>query len=311
MSLEPGQLAALRGIAGIEGLSLSRTLRVPSDFGELGLRAAAPGPDGWGLQVVRGGMGALEDERISDAIAISEPLAYRLDTGVGQRLSLATPDGPHSFTVAAVFRDYNAGGSGVLIALAAYRQYWRDSNLSGIGVHLVDDDDEPAVKSAIGALLPGAPESGIRSSAAIEEISMRIFDRTFQITEVLRFLAGLIAFLGVLSAMLAIQLERGRELAILRGLGFGPRGLAIQVLAQTGLLGLCAGLAALPLGAGLAAVLVHVINRRSFGWTMELGLAAEPLGMGVGLAVAAALLAGIYPAWRSARTGLEAALRDE
>ena len=65
------------------------------------------------------------------------------------------------------------------------------------------------------------------------------------------------------------------------------------------------------IGIVLATLLVHVINRRSFGWTMDFVLAPGALAMGLALAVVAALLAGIYPALRTARIGLGGALREE
>jgi putative ABC transport system permease protein len=114
-----------------------------------------------------------------------------------------------------------------------------------------------------------------------------------------------------LSALLSIELERSRELAILRSLGFAPRELVTTLLAQTGLLGAAAGLAAVPIGIVLATLLVHVINRRSFGWTMDLTLAPGALVEGLALAVVAALLAGVYPAIRAIRMGLGGALREE
>ena len=83
------------------------------------------------------------------------------------------------------------------------------------------------------------------------------------------------------------------------------------LLTQTGLLGLAAGLAAVPIGTALALLLVHVINRRSFGWTMDFVLTPQALTSGVALAVIAALLAGLYPAWRAGRIELGAALRED
>ncbi len=83
------------------------------------------------------------------------------------------------------------------------------------------------------------------------------------------------------------------------------------VTAQSGLMGLAAGLLALPFGAVMAAVMVHVVNRRSFGWTLQMRLPAATFGQAVVIAVAAALLAGIYPAWRMARTEPATALREE
>jgi len=65
------------------------------------------------------------------------------------------------------------------------------------------------------------------------------------------------------------------------------------------------------LGIGLALVLIRVINRRAFGWSIETVIPVEVLLQAVGLAVLAALAAGIYPAWRMSRTPPAPALREE
>jgi putative ABC transport system permease protein len=77
------------------------------------------------------------------------------------------------------------------------------------------------------------------------------------------------------------------------------------------LLGLLAGLFAMPLGIGLAAILVYVINQRSFGWTLQLAVTPGVLGQAMLLAMVAAALAGLYPAWRMARANPALALREE
>jgi putative ABC transport system permease protein len=138
-----------------------------------------------------------------------------------------------------------------------------------------------------------------------------IFDRTFAITGVLRTLSVAVAFVGMLAALMALQLERTREIGVLRTLGLTPRQVWGLVTAQTGIIGLLSGVWAVPSGLLLAAVLVFVINRRSFGWTMGLDPSPGILLQGVALAVLAALLAGLYPAWRMARGEPAGALRDE
>ena len=90
-----------------------------------------------------------------------------------------------------------------------------------------------------------------------------------------------------------------------------PRQIGTLALTQTGLLGLIAGLLAIPLGIVMAALLVFVINQRSFGWSMGLTVEPVPLLLGVALAATAALLAGVYPAARAGRSSVAAALRDE
>jgi putative ABC transport system permease protein len=159
-----------------------------------------------------------------------------------------------------------------------------------------------------------AAARGVLQLAARDKLraaSMRIFERTFTITEVLRWLAGLVAFFGILSALLALELERTREFGVLRAIGFTPSQLRRLVLTQTGILGLVAGLIAIPLGVTLAALLVFVINERAFGWSMAFVISPRILAGGILLALAAALAAGIAPAVRMPRVPLAAALREE
>ena len=85
----------------------------------------------------------------------------------------------------------------------------------------------------------------------------------------LRWLATLVAFVGVLSALMALTLEREREVAVLRAQGMTGREVWGLVEFQTGAIGLLAGLLALPLGLAMALALIHVVNRRAFGWTMH------------------------------------------
>jgi putative ABC transport system permease protein len=138
-----------------------------------------------------------------------------------------------------------------------------------------------------------------------------VFDRTFTITRTLRLIALLVAFTGVIGALLALALERRREIAILRATGMLPRQVAALVVLQTGLMGLLAGVLALPIGFVIAWLLVHVINRRSFGWSVDFVVAASPLQEAVGIALLAALLAGLGPARSMSRMNTAEALREE
>ncbi|HEY8452406.1 MAG TPA: FtsX-like permease family protein [Natronosporangium sp.] len=300
-------LVALPGVAGV---SLTRALVLQTELGELTVRAHARGPRGWGLEIVAGGEQALDALARGDGVVVSEPLAFKRGLAPGDELSLPTPLGTERFPVVGVFRDYDTSGNSVVMALALYRERWGDHTVTGAGLHLAPDADRDALERAL-AELGKQRALRWRSSEAIEALSLAVFDRTFEITEVLRVLAAAVAFLGVLSSLLSIELERAREHAVLRSLGFAPRELAGLVVTQTGLLGAAAGLAAVPLGGVLAALLVHVINRRSFGWTMDFVVVPGPIVAGVALAVGAALLAGLYPAARIARGELARALREE
>ncbi|HEY9183308.1 MAG TPA: FtsX-like permease family protein [Gammaproteobacteria bacterium] len=306
--VESQQLAA---IPGVEGLALTRARMLPTPRGDLAIRAVAPGDRGFGLTVVAGDPEvAVTELAAGRAVLASERLLLARGLVVGDQLELPTPSGSVRLPVAGAFRDFNTGEPSVVVALARYRREWQDAELTGIGLDVAAGVDVASVEAAVRSLLPSR-EARVRSSAGIKRVSLEIFDRTFKVTEVLRILAGIVAFLGILSALLAIELERARELSVLRTIGFTPRSLGATLLTQTGLLGFAAGLAAVPIGTVLALLLVEVINRRSFGWSMDFVVTPGALGSGLLLAIAAALLAGIYPSWRASRIELGSALREE
>jgi putative ABC transport system permease protein len=307
---ELGASGALIAIAGVEGLTLSQNRVVPTPRGDVAIRAVQPGRRGFGLAIVAGDADeALAQLAAGRAVVASERLLFARSLDVGDELTLAAPTGSPQLPIAAAFRDFNTGTPAIVMSLERYRRDWNDTTVGAIGIDLGPGADAAAVETAVRSLVPAGLR--VRSSATIEQLSLAVFDRTFKVTEVLRVLAGIVAFLGILGALLAIELERARELSVLRTLGFTPQGLSATLLTQTGLLGLAAGLAAIPIGGALAALLVHVINRRSFGWSMDLAISAEAVIAGLSLAVVAALLAGLYPAWRASRVELAAGLRED
>jgi len=158
----------------------------------------------------------------------------------------------------------------------------------------------------------GASEQAVmvRSNKTIRDFSLQVFDRTFAITNVLRLLVVIVAFVGVFSALMALFLEKGREFSILRATGITPRQLRRLVLSQSALIGLLAGLLSLPLGWIMSDILIEVINRRSFGWTMQSYFFVSLPFQAVLLSLLAALLAGLYPTRRISRITLREGLRS-
>lgn len=243
---------------------------------------------------------------------VSEPLAYRKGWGVGDEVVIPTDFGARTFRVAGVFRDYSSEQGVVMVDQAASEGWWRLRGATSLGLFLRDGVAVGPVAALVEAF--GAQEGQtlvVRSTKQLKAASLEIFDRTFAITVVLRILAFGVAFAAVSSALMALQLERSRELGVLRALGITPGGLWGMVTAQTGLMGLIAGFLAVPLGAALAIMLVHVVNRRSFGWSLDLFWGLDVFAHAVLLALAGACLAGLYPAWRMARTSPAVALRHE
>jgi putative ABC transport system permease protein len=158
------------------------------------------------------------------------------------------------------------------------------------------------------ALLP-IQQLHIRSNQGLRSETLEVFDRTFTITGALQLITTAVAFVGVLNAMLALQLEKQRQMGILKALGMSARQLWGLILTETGLIGLVAGLLALPTGYAVALILVELINQRSFGWSLQMQLEAQPFVQALLVAVLAALLAGLYPAYRLAKRSAADAVR--
>jgi putative ABC transport system permease protein len=180
-----------------------------------------------------------------------------------------------------------------------------------MGIYLKDGADPEAAAAAIREAVAGRQSLAMTSSGQIRTISMRIFERTFVITRVLYWLTAGVAAIGLVSALLAWELERSRELAIVRALGLTPRGAGALIEAQTGFMGLVAFLAAIPAGVLTAVLLITVINRRAFGWVIEFHFTAEQFINAFAVAMVAALAAGLYPAWRMSRAPLASDIREE
>ena len=310
--LEPQVIEALRGIPGLEGLSLYRRQETRARGHPAQLIAVQLAPQaqaGYRLAAgeVEDSWRAFEQEH---AVLISEPLAYRHQLRLGDSLTLSAATGPVDLRVAGIFYDYGSEHGRILIRRALYAALWQDHAVGSAGLYLGGEDladAASAIERAAGRYQP----ISVSLSRDIRSRSLAVFDRTFTITGVLRLLAVAVAFVGVLSALMAMLLERAHELAVLRAVGMTTSELGRVLTLETGLLGLAAGLLAIPTGLAMAAVLIFVINRRAFGWTMQFQVDPSILAQALALALMAALLAGAYPAWRLARSSPAQALRAD
>lgn len=309
--LQEDLMPKLARLSGVRGASSVRRLDLMLPFGRIELAAVEPSPAGEGPYRFTGGDPQRIWERFTSgaSVLISEPLAYRASVGPGDSLDLPTDRGTERFEVAGVFYDYGSDQGTILMPRRLFSRHYEAQGLSGIslvvesGVDLSEMADR--VRSTVGQ------DVVIRSNRRLREASLEVFDRTFAITTILRMIALLVAFVGVLSALMALQIEREHEFAVLRAEGMTPGLLGRYLALQTGVMGVIAGLLALPLGLALAYVLIFVINKRSFGWTLQFTAPPDILVQAFLLALAAAVLAGVYPSRALTRADPAAALRSE
>ena len=311
-ALPDGVVDAVRGLQGVASIATIRTVQVEGAVGRVNLivadsqerrsvalyRTASGDPDSIWAAVQDG------------AVMVTEPYANRFGVSVGDVVSLQTDRGPHDFPIAAVYYDYGTESGRVLISRAVYERFFDDRAISGLAVYARSGVELEALAGDVRRALAGTALQ-VSINRELRDSALTVFDRTFAITDALRLLAVVVAFIGVLSALMALQLERARELATLRALGLADGQLWQLSLLETGLMGLAAGLFALPTGAILALVLVYVINLRSFGWTLELHWDAWTFAQALTVSVVAAVLAAVQPMRRLLRSPIATALRQE
>ena len=246
------------------------------------------------------------------AILLSEPLANRLGISApGGSFALLTPNGWQSFPIAGIYADYASTRGTVRMSLDVYRRLWDDTRLNGLVLFLAPEADVDSVTADLRARLTDFPQTHVNPSSALRREALAVFDRTFAITAAMQLVTTLVAFIGVLSSLLALQLEKAREMGVLRVLGLTVSEMRRLTLWETGLLGISAGLMALPTGYIMAWILIFVINQRSFGWTLQMQTDLAPFAQAFLLAVSAAIFAALYPAWRLSRMQAAEALRGE
>ncbi len=304
-------IAALDGVTGLRVARGTEIEASGSPVRLLALQFSGNGNNGFSFRKTNG-QGHWQRFRSGDGIFVSEPFAWKTGLTTGDRVRLSTDRGIVDFTIEGVVTDYSAGQGLIIINYASYQRYWTDNAITSIGLQLQPDVDIERFKPGLRDVLARYPmEFSLRSNREIREVSLDIFDRTFAITHVLRLLTVGVAFVGILSALLALALERRQEFAVLRSIGLTPSELRNLLFVQSGLMGLVAGLLSLPLGLVMSKLLVSIINVRSFGWTMDFQVPAGVLLQTLLLAVAAALIAGIYPSAMLSRLPPAQALRNQ
>jgi putative ABC transport system permease protein len=187
----------------------------------------------------------------------------------GERITLPMRGRAVRLQVAGVIRDYARTWGAVLMRTEDYRRITGDMLANDVAIHLAPGFDSQRAEAAIRAALPQAKGMLIEDAADLKRRSLAIFDRSFTVTYALEAIAIVIGLAGVTSSFAALAWSRRREFGVLRFLGLTRReilGLLAWEGAATGALGAFMGLAS---GIAISLVLIHVVNRQSFHWSLE------------------------------------------
>lgn len=227
---------------------------------------------------------------------ISEALGDLYGYKPGDIIALPLGGSVRNFTIAGVWRDYARASGAIVITRTAYIDATGDTGANEGAVWL---DGRTSAAAAEGALRrcferPDAVE--MLTSAALRERSLGLFDRAFAITYALEAAAVVIGLLGVSLAGSSTALARRAEFGMLRHIGMLRRQVIGMVAGEGAAMSLFGVVYGLLLGCALSLVLIHVVNRQSFNWSIDLAVPGRQLALLaaalVGAAAVTALLSG-------------------
>jgi putative ABC transport system permease protein len=237
----------------------------------------------------------LQQLRGQQNVIVSEPFTYKHHVHTGDVITLALGEKKADFRIVDVSFDYASERGYILMDRAVMLRYLPDPTPSNLGIFLKPGTDAQAERAQIQEIAAGH-HILMFSDKDLRGEAIRIFDRTFAITYALEAVAIIVAVMGIAGALIALVIDRRREFGLLRFLGASSGQLRKLILVEAGLLGLFANAAGFVLGYFLSLILVFVINKQSFGWTIRFHWPVSVLLGALTVVYIATVLAGLYPA---------------
>ncbi|WP_413284366.1 ABC transporter permease [Vibrio sp. MA40-2] len=229
----------------------------------------------------------------SKGVMISEAMALKERIRPGDKIQLGSLSAD-KWQVVGVYYDYGNPYNQVLMSQTNWISRFGGQGNIGLGVIVSEKTDTAALIERLRANY-AIPVDRVLQNKNLHNQAMRIFDRTFVIADSLGNLTLLIAVFGIFFATLAGEISKQRNTALLRCFGISTFELIALSGIQLFLFGLISAMVAMPLGLSLAKVMVEVVLKESFGWTMPLYVIPWQYLNTFAWAMIALVIAGILP----------------
>jgi putative ABC transport system permease protein len=243
----------------------------------------------------RPGADILRELAAGDNVVVSEPFANKHHVKAGDAITLPLGEHRVTFRVIDVFYDYGHEAGYVVLDWDTLRRYLPDTAPTNLAVYLAPGADLEQTRAAIQRAIVNSSLMML-SNGQIRQQAIRVFDQTFAITYAVEAISILVAIGGVAGALISIVIDRRREFGVLRYLGGTSAQIRKLILVEAGLIGILANVLGLVLGYVLSLVLVFVINKQSFGWTIQFHWPVAVLLGSLSIVYVATVLAGLFPA---------------
>ena len=305
---------ALPSLPGVKAVDSFRALEVEYQ-GQPALIAAVDGQVFLNMKVIRFTRGnsraILRQFAEGQAILVTESFSLRHHVKAGDRIKLNTPQGEREFLVSGVFYDYSSDWGMVLLEKKLFQSLWKDETIHSAGIYLKEGVSQEAFKEVIRERYSKPYRLFVVSHRQLRKEVLKIFDQTFAITYALEFIAIIVAILGIVNSLNALIIERQRDIGIVRAVGAFQRQIQKTTLIEAGMIGFFSHILGLLCGFLLSVLLIYVINKQSFGWTVQFSIPLRSLIESWLIVMITSIGAGFIPARRAAKMNVVESLRME
>lgn len=305
---------ALPSLPGVKAVDSFRALEVEYQ-GQPALIASVDGEVFLNLKVIRFTRGnpraILQQFAAGQAILVTESFSIRHRVKEGNRMKLNTPQGEKEFLIAGVFYDYSSDWGMVLLEKKLFQSLWNDETLHSAGIYLKEGVSQETFKETIRERYSKPYRLFVVSHRELRKEVLKIFDQTFAITYALEFIAIIVAFLGIINSLNALIIDRQRDIGIILAVGGFRRQIEKTTLIEAGMIGFFSHILGLLCGFLLSILLIYVINKQSFGWTIQFSIPLWSLIESWLVVMITSIGAGFIPARRAAKMNVVESLRME
>lgn len=267
----------------------------------------------YGNLVIKSGPPAQELNQVMvdhNRALVSEAFSLKHKAKVGDTLELQTPNGPAQMEIAAIYFDYSRERGYIILDRTTFLKYYQATEINSFVIYLNDKTQLDSTRKEVLKTLKDH-RLIIRSNSELKQQVLEVFDKTFAITYSLEIIAILVAVLGLFNTLVSLILERKREIGILRFIGAFTGQIKRMVLIEAGILGLIGSVMGFFAGVVVSYILIFVINKQSFGWTIQVHFPILFILVMVTLFWGVSLLSGLYPARLATKLNPKEAVRVE
>jgi putative ABC transport system permease protein len=244
-------------------------------------------------------------------VVLGENAAQRLGLKAGDKISLASPTGVHTFTVRAVVVDYSSEHGAVFMDRRFYVEHWKDSALDAVNVYLKDGADTEAAAEQVREKLGGGEALFVTKTSDMEKQFLALLEKSFSYSRSLELIVLVIALMGVIGTMVSAVLDRMREIGMIRAIGATRAQLLRSLVVEAAFLGFCAAVGGVAVGAFQTVLFLQTLGVEALGWHLDYVFPLSGALRIGSLVILTSAAAGILPGMRAARMEIRDALAYE